>query len=209
MIKTRIYKVTTPTGVRLVESPTKGQAVKHCVDADYTADVVGAAEAFYLRDKGVPLERVAMKDKPAKKSGSAAKASAAPAPSQAAAKAATPATTPSTPTAPAQPQSQGAQSSPQTNTVPSTPENTNTRPNTAPSSVPQAEVKAGSFIPPQPAQAAQPPSGVNPVLAEQQRINPDAAAAAGAPPLPPANQGAAPSHSGPVDWEARERGAGQ
>lgn len=207
MSKTRIYKVTTPTGVRLVESPTKGQAVKHCVDADYEAEVVGAAEAFDLRDKGTVLEKVAMKgEEPAKKPGSAAKGSAAPAPSQAAAKEPTNVTTPSTPAAQVSSASQGGQSSPQTNTAPSTPENTNTQANTAQNSVPQGEVKAGSFIPPQAAQAAPAPSGVNPVLAEQQRINPDAAAAAGAPPLPPADK---PAQGGPVDWEAREKGAGQ
>jgi len=56
------------------------------------------------------------------------------------------------------------------------------------------------------------PPGVNPVLAEQQKINPKAAAAAGAPapvlPLQPATAlpPSAPSQNGPVDWEAREQG---
>lgn len=192
MSKTRIYKVKTPTGDRLVESPTKGQAVKHCVDADYTAEVISASEALRLTAKGVKVETVAMKGQPAKK----------PSTGTGTASQEPKASTPSDPT-------EAAQSTPQPSTtpVPSNPQPPaqQSAPTTPPSgaTAPQGNVQGGSFIPPQP---VQPGSGVapNPVLAEQQRINPDAAAAAGAPPLPPAD-GAPAAQGGPVDWEARER----
>ena len=190
MSKTRIYKVTTPTGIRLVESPTKGQAVKHCVDADYHAEVVGAAEAFDLRDKGTELERVASKNAPAakvapKKAGTSTdgkSSTESDANSQTASSPApTPTTVPSQQSSPATPPA----AVPATQSAPA---------EQSPS--PQAEVKAGSFIPPQ-AASPTPAPGVNPVIAEQQAINPNAAAAAGAP-----------AEGGPVDWEAREKAAG-
>lgn len=61
----RIYKVNTPAGERLIQSPTKGQAIKHCVTADYTADVVGASEMLDLINSGKTVETVATKDTPA------------------------------------------------------------------------------------------------------------------------------------------------
>lgn len=178
MSKKRIYKVTTPTGVRLVESPTKGQAVKHCVDADYEAAVIGAAEAFELRDKGVTVEKVATKEAPAKKTSKVA----APQPSSQSASSAMESTVNEV-----KPVSEGQDASAPVGTPsPTTPSG---------SSTPADSAQGGSFIPPQPQQAPPQSSGsVNPVLAEQQRINPDAAAAAGAP-----------AQKGPVDWEAREK----
>jgi len=144
----RIYKVKTPGGDRLVKSNTKGQAIKHCVEGDYDAEPVGSAEMYDLIQAGAEVEDIVEKKVEAGD---------------------TPKPIASTPSAPATPPAQ------------STP-------------APTASGKT-----PAPVAAVTPPvNAVNPVLAEQQTINPKAAEAAGAPPP------IAPNAGGPVDWQARE-----
>lgn len=180
MSNTRIYKVKTPTGTRLVDAVTKSQAINHCVDADYSADPVSASEMYTLIQGGATVEKAVVKEKKGEPSPSS------PAPN---ALAPTPASvTPATP--PAAPQaSAGVTNGPQGLTP-------------SPAFIPPAPVTPGSFTPP--------PAPMNPVLAEQQRINPNAAAAAGAPasaPIIPIGAAPAPK-AGAVDWEAREQGQG-
>lgn len=195
----RIYKVKTPTGERLVDANTKGQAIGHCVDKDYSAEVVGASEMYSLIQAGAKVEKAEVKSKAQKFADNVGKPSApqmpVPTPEQqaninAAVAGETKQPSASTASAPSAPQPQA-------------------QPSTA------APVAGGAtpapFIPPAAAKPADFAPGVNPVLAEQQRINPKAAEAAGAPKpiLPPAGAAvppAAPSQGGPVDWEAREQG---
>ena len=161
----RIYKVKTPTGDRLIEANTKGQAVNWCIDADYSAEPVSASEMYTLIQAGVKVEKADAKGK-----------------SEAGETKQQPVSTTSAPSAP-QPQAQPLNVAPAAGgvTIPQ-------QPNQA-VFIPPAAVTPGQFTPP-----------ANPVIAEQQRINPNAAAAAGLPP--------APSVGGPVDWEARERANG-
>lgn len=164
----RIYKVKTPAGERLVEANTKSQAINHCVDADYSAEPVSASDMYAMIQAGKTVEKAGAGKPEAgetkQPSASTASAPSAPQP-QAPASTAAPATGGATTQAPSQP----------------------------------------AFIPPAPATPGQftPPQSSNPVIAEQQRINPNAAAAAGAPAtiLP-----VAPAQIGPVDWEKREQG---
>lgn len=185
MSNTRIYKVKTPTGIRLVDAVTKSQAINHCVDADYSAEPVSASEMYSLIQAGAKVEKAVVREKKGEPS-SSSPAPAAPVPTPASV---TPAILPAAPQA-----SAGVTSGPSVST---------------PS--PDANKQPAPFIPPAPATAGQftpPGHSSNPVIAEQQRINPNAAAAAGAP-APVIPIGAAPApKAGAVDWEAREQGQG-
>jgi hypothetical protein len=55
---TRLYKVTTPTSVHLVESPSKAGAVAHVARHQITAEIPPQFEVFHLAKSGVEIERV-------------------------------------------------------------------------------------------------------------------------------------------------------
>lgn len=162
---TRIYKVNTPNGVRLVEASTKGQAINHCVTSDYSAEPINSSELYASIEQGAKVEKVA----PGKKLDSQ---------------------TPShSPVPPASSPSLTAES----------------LPTSAPLSPPTEAWQAP--LPQAAMQLINPPTApaVNPILAEQQRINPEAAKAAGAPIIPIAPRPTPPPAPQPADWQ--ERGA--
>lgn len=141
----RIYKVTTPAGERLVEATTKSQAIRHCVSADYEAVAISASDLYNLIQRNVKVESAAgeaVQSELLRASNEAVRCE-----------------------------------------------------RTAELLPPPA---ASQPIAPPPAKVAIAPL-VNPVLAEQMRINPQAAQAASVPQLdalPPA---------APVNWAAREQ----
>jgi hypothetical protein len=174
----RIYKVETPNGLRAVNSKTSGNAVKHCVSGDYKATPMSSSEVYEWMQSGRPVEDASTEGNAAS---SSSKDTTAPVQTPASA---TPATPPAAPQA-----SVGVTSGPSA----STPSQVSA-PSQQPAFIPPAPVTPGQFTPPQ---------NSNPIIAEQQRINPNAAAAAGAPaPILPV----APAPFGPVDWEKREQG---
>lgn len=164
----RIYKVTTPSGTKLVKANTKSQAIKHCVDGDYDASPASSGEVYEAMSSGVTIED-AVGNEPPK--------------SEAVGEKPTPTDLTQSVEPALAPQEQQSQ---QIGSIGGTPTQDASHSTVAP----------------------------NPVLAEQQRINPTAAAAAGAPPpvFPNAGQNLPPkapeAQGGPVDWEARERSAG-
>ena len=56
----RIYKVVTPAGTRLIQAPTKGQAIKHCVSGDYTAEIVNSSELYSAIQEGAKVEDISV-----------------------------------------------------------------------------------------------------------------------------------------------------
>lgn len=54
----RLYKVSTPTSVHLVESPSKAGAVAHVARHQITAEIPPQFEVFNLALSGVVIERV-------------------------------------------------------------------------------------------------------------------------------------------------------
>ncbi len=194
----RIYLVKTPAGERLVEAGTKGQAINHCVSTDYSADPISASDLHAYLQQGANVEKVVTKEKkPAAGATSGQTASTTPA-----------ASTAPLPASPALPPAAAASGNP----VPAAPAINQAAPaplaglgQTAPTPASPSS-PAGGWNPPQPS------NGVNAILAEQQRINPEAAAAAGVPPqapaaiLPIAPRPAAQAPA-PAGWQSRdERG---
>lgn len=53
---TRLYRVTTPKGVRLVEAPSRHTAVSHVVKTEVTVDIPAPHEIHKLAMSGVPIE---------------------------------------------------------------------------------------------------------------------------------------------------------
>jgi hypothetical protein len=171
----RIYLVKTPQGQRLVESATRGQAINHCISTDYSAEPISSSDLYAAIQQGAKVEQAA----PAKKSvGGELSPSPTKPDSSVAAPSNHPASMPlSTPPAPPPPQGSignhlnfGAAAA--------------NAPAPAPVASPTASaapaVETPAFLSGKaPEGGWQAPS--NPILAEQQRINPDAAAAAGAP----------------------------
>lgn len=171
----RIYKVKTPTGTRLVEAGTKGQAIKHCVSADYDAEVCSGSDVYAAMQQGIPVEKVGGETGNVESSSPSPQAAPAPAP------------TPASDT-------------------------------TAYQNAPQPAQSFAAPVQSQPynhGHLGQPVIPVNPVLAEQQAVNPQATAAAFGTFSPPPQAGGGHLNplppepprpaSGPVDWEARER----
>ena len=56
---TRIYKVTTPAGIRLIEAANKSQAIGHVAKTTITATVTTTKELaqMFREDKGVTVEQ--------------------------------------------------------------------------------------------------------------------------------------------------------
>lgn len=154
----RIYKVTTPSGWRLVEATTKGQAINHCVGTDYNAEPISSSDLYAAMQAGAQVEKAAV----SKKSDGGE-----------------PSTSPEMPafSPPAQPQSNASTQRAASAPLPSMPQ-ASTAPNQAGGSIVDGMPRPPGWVPPAPA------SGVQAVLAEQQRINPAAAAAAGVGPAP-------------------------
>lgn len=204
-MSTRIYKVKTPTGDRLVEASTKSQAINHCVSTDYQADPISSSDLYAAMQSGAQVEKVMPQAAPKKSDSPELSTSLA----QPALSPQAPSVTPSQPAQDSTPAP--ASMSPQpTSTPPAQPASQGvvaTAPTVA--AAPAADVPppaflrtaAAPFVPPQPA-------GVNPVIAEQQRINPQAAIAAGVPPV--AQSAPAPIIARPAapaeekQWEDRE-----
>lgn len=186
----RIYKVTTPSGMRAVESSTRGQAVNYCVGTDYSAEPMSASELNAFIQSGGQVEKVIA---PEKKSAEPSSTFQPPLTTQAPQAALSP-----SPTTHPQPQA-ASQSFPSSNTL-------NAQAHNAATGTTATVAPPANFNLPGGIQAGI----VHPVLAEQQRINPTAATAAGAPPLPPApNQAAAPilprSTVAPSEWQDRQK----
>lgn len=55
---TRLYKVTTPTSVHLVESPSVSRAIAHVARNQIQAEIPPQFEIFNLAKSGVEIERV-------------------------------------------------------------------------------------------------------------------------------------------------------
>lgn len=55
---TRLYKVTTPTSVHLVESPSVNRAIAHVARHQIKAEIPPQFEIFNLAKSGVEIERV-------------------------------------------------------------------------------------------------------------------------------------------------------
>lgn len=53
---TRLYRVTTPKGVRLVEAASRHTAVSHVVKSEVTVDIPAPHEIHKLAMSGVPIE---------------------------------------------------------------------------------------------------------------------------------------------------------
>lgn len=179
----RIYLVNTPAGKRLVEASTKGQAINYCVSTDYSAEPISSSDLYAAIQAGAQVEKVV----PAKKSVGEE---------------------PST-----SPMQQGSLaaglSKPQESIVSSNPPIQQT-PQGSIGNLPHFGVTGGQTAP-APAPVASPivsaapaadtpaflkgkaPEGgwqepapaasINPIIAEQQRINPEAARAAGVAPI--------------------------
>lgn len=56
--KTRLYKVTTPNGVRLIESPTIQRAIAHAARSEITATIPAQHEVYALAKAGIEIENV-------------------------------------------------------------------------------------------------------------------------------------------------------
>lgn len=160
----RIYLVKTPAGERLVEAGTKGQAINHCVSTDYSAEPISASDLHAHLQAGASVEKVTTKEK--KHAAGATSGQ-------------TDSTTPAASTAPLPasqplPLAAAASGSP----APASPAINQAAP---------APLAGLGQIAPTPASPSSPAGGWNPpqqtgmnaVIAEQQRINPEAAAAAG------------------------------
>lgn len=228
-MSTRIYKVTTPTGYRLVEASTKSQAINHCVGTDYNAEPILSSELYAAIQAGGQVEKV----EPAKKSDTPAPSHLPPAqgslpaqPTTVQPSVAVPSNPPvstqlSTPTLPPQastepqansgnqPQQAPQESPPSLATPQSAPPPAVATATTAPAAA-AAEPALPAFLKTQPAAFNPPPpaNGVKAVLEEQARINPGAAAAAGVPPVQQAPAPIIAPRAAPAaeekQWEDRE-----
>lgn len=56
--KTRLYRVTTPTAVRLIESPSAQRAIAHAANKEILADIPSQREIYELAASGIPIEVV-------------------------------------------------------------------------------------------------------------------------------------------------------
>jgi len=193
----RIYQVTTPTGIRLVEANTKAQAIGHCVSTDYSAEPISSSDLYAAMQSGAQVEKVIVPEKKPLASGELSSSLAQPgspppavagATTQAIASTQSPASThqpssvapqASTVTQPPSGAMQPQQAPAQPQTVAAAAPVATPTASAAPAPKEPATAPAGGWQPPAHAHPAAP--SVNPVLAEQQRINPEAAAAAGAP----------------------------
>lgn len=175
----RIYKVTTPQGNRLVEASTKSQAINHCVATDYSAEPISSSDLYAAISQGAVVEKVMPT---AKKPEAGATL-----PSSASTPSVISGPIPSSASTVAPAPSGTTQLRQDTEAPIAQPETAATAPtaSVAPAADTPAFLQRGAAIQGEqkawtPPAAATAPA-VHPVLAEQQRINPQAAAAAGAP----------------------------
>ena len=54
--KSRLYQVTTPTAVRLIEAPNVARAIAHAARTDFTARIPLQHEIYQLARDGTPIE---------------------------------------------------------------------------------------------------------------------------------------------------------
>lgn len=54
--KARLYQVTTPTAVRLIEAPNVARAIAHAARTDFTARIPLQHEIYQLARDGTPIE---------------------------------------------------------------------------------------------------------------------------------------------------------
>lgn len=54
--KTRLYRVTTPTAVRLIEAPNVARAIAHAARTDFTACIPLQHEIYQLARDGIMIE---------------------------------------------------------------------------------------------------------------------------------------------------------
>ena len=182
----RIYKVTTPAGIRLVEASTKGQAIKHCVDTNYKAEPILSSELYAAMQAGAKVETAVTEKVSPKEAKAVGDMMAAVA---------------SVPT-PAQQQAGLLQHGLAPGIAPAA--------NPTASAAPAANQAPANWNPPVAPQtpAPQPPAGLSPaqaIIAEQQRVNPHAAAVAGVPSaiIPPRALAPQPPLVGEGNWDKR------
>ena len=227
----RIYLVKTPSGERLVDSATRSQAINHCVSTDYSAEPISASDLHAYLLAGATVEKVEAK-------GKKSEAGALPGPNvltqpqattpSAVSLASTPAPLAGGNPTPYQPAPQSSPSSAPNQGIATNLANivgagtAAAAPQPSQISSPQpttdSNAPAGGWLPPGSKEPiaihnAQTSIGaVNPVLAEQQRINPDAAAAAGAPAPQPAPAPIIPINpnlqQAPAGWQDRTKAQG-
>ena len=53
---TRLYRVTTPTRIRLIEAITPARAIAHAASTDFTAVIPDQREVFALATQGIEIE---------------------------------------------------------------------------------------------------------------------------------------------------------
>ena len=186
----RIYKVTTPTGTRLVDANTKSQAIGHCVTTDYSAEPISSSELYAAITAGAVVEKVEVAPKKL--------SSTQPQPSG---------TTNSPPVS-----ATSSETALPNSVMPSAPVPSSTQ-GLNPSSTQPALAQptlAGLPLPAPSGQSGagagwQAPQSANPILAEQQKINPKAVEAAT--PIIPINRGPATPPAAPAadtGWTARD-----
>lgn len=184
----RIYKVTTPQGNRLVEASTKSQAINHCVATDYSAEPISSSDLYAAISQGAVVEKVTPAKKPeGQQQATPPTTAGATLPSSASTPSAISSPIPSSASTVAPAPSGTTQLRQDTEAPIAQPETAATAPtaSVAPAADTPAFLQRGAAIQGEqkawtPPAAATAPA-VHPVLAEQQRINPQAAAAAGAP----------------------------